>query len=1049
MRLYIATLLIILICTFTAVAEVRAAPDHMTITGKDWMVANGLDSSTITVTVLDSGGNPVPVATVVFRLSGPWTLSMTTGVTDSFGRITTVLQPTTKSGAAVITVNASDTEAGVYTAIEQTYVQNIDHGTPQYAVPIYDLNASVGSTTPIQVNVTDAFGNPVDNRNVIETVQFTASGSTGSGFWDGTTFVKTLTVPVDANGAVQVSFLVAKSGTNFIDIQPPSPVLHKLISINGVNDGPPYSIMEAVSPGGSPYPYTKTDGSKFWIEYSVFDQFGNPSASRGIHVTTNVPGEDSILTTNANGIVAFYYQKDVAGLYTITAAMVDNASVTCTQTVEFIAANPTDMLLTASPQTMPSRDVKSDITATIFAKVIDAKGNPVSDQNVAFDIKSYSYGTFTQTLPPSIEDEDGFFVTNDTGVTINTTTDADGYAQVIFRPGAFTTNRSDLKYSANAQGSAIVQAVWGSVTHTIELQYKNYPFLSVDASVDPKTLTVNQSVNITIKLKGDGWALQPKPIDVVLVWDRSGSMLYNQTVDTSKNPDVITSESPDDRMVMAMNAGKLFADQMNSSDRIGSVSFGDLSGTNGWAILFDTGSPYLYGYHWRAGNDYKLSHGAATQDSSDDVSYVTAHYPGHGANGKYYGSAMATTDLNLTLDKTQVKNIIMQMVPNGGTPMRDGLYQAVKMLVNNPRAGTVRAIVMLTDGAWNTDGDPRGIDNTYTIAPYTELQNDPNIHNSRGSVITWAADNNISIYTIALGTEPYLDQLQAYANQTGGKSYYAPTGTALNGIYQDIAGALHTQAGVDTTMDLAFQNVEVNSALIPGLEALKYVCTLPGGTGNCNAAGPRDFVSTHEFSYNLTMPVIIDKSYDQTADWAADQDLHFNVGTIFVGGVWQVNFSMKVLKDGNIKILDSNSSIMFNDGTKLPLPDTYITARPENTGTGPVGIGIWVTDLHRTDAGTSPDYVDIAWNTTYTGIEPTFQEDVDLLQEGTTDWIHRSSKVVPYDTTRDATTLDISSLPSGTWDVRVTATALDTGSDAKVISFIVQKAEKTPKIRIS
>ena len=38
------------------------------------------------------------------------------------------------------------------------------------------------------------------------------------------------------------------------------------------------------------------------------------------------------------------------------------------------------------------------------------------------------------------------------------------------------------------------------------------------------------------------------------------------------------------------------------------------------------------------------------------------------------------------------------------------------------------------------------------------------------------------------------------------------------------------------------------------------------------------------------------------------------------------NFSMKVLKDGNIKILDANSTINFNDGTVLPLPDTYITA---------------------------------------------------------------------------------------------------------------------------
>ena len=51
MRLVLAAFLVILICTFTAVAQAAAAPDHMTITGKDWMVANGVDSTAIAVTV--------------------------------------------------------------------------------------------------------------------------------------------------------------------------------------------------------------------------------------------------------------------------------------------------------------------------------------------------------------------------------------------------------------------------------------------------------------------------------------------------------------------------------------------------------------------------------------------------------------------------------------------------------------------------------------------------------------------------------------------------------------------------------------------------------------------------------------------------------------------------------------------------------------------------------------------------------------------------------------------------------------------------------------
>ena len=1044
MRLFIAALLIILVCTFSAVADAQAAPDHMTISAKDWMVANGMDTSTITVTVYDMAGGPVPVATVTFNGTPPWTLSTMNGVTNAFGRTTTVLQPTTRSGAAVITVNASVFEAGVLHSIEQNYTQNIDHSTPQKAVPTYDLNVSIGGTTPIEVKVTDAYGNPVDNRNVIETVQFAASGSTDSSFWDGSSYVKMLSVPVDSDGVARVTFLVTKAGVNFVDIQPPAPISHRLVTITGINDGSPYAITQAVSPGGYPYPYTRTDGSKFRIVYTLLDQYGNPSGNRGIRITTSIPGEETTLTTNSNGVIAFYYQKDAAGLYTLTATVVDNTSVTASQTVEFIAADPTTMLLTASPQTMPSRDVKASMTSTLFAKVIDAKGNPVDGELVTFTIWSYNFGAYNQTSAPSIENTT--VITDIPREVITASTNVDGYADATFRPGAFAKDRNDPKYSYTAEGSAIVQATWRSITHTIELQYKNYPFLSVDAFAEPKTLEVNDTVNITIRLKGDGWALQQAPIDVVLLTDRSGSMLYNETLDTSHNPDRITSESPNDRMVHAMDAGKVFVDQMNNTDRIGLVSFGDLSGTNGWAILYDTGNsstaPYIYGYRWRAGRDYTInSHGNGASYYTDDINYVTTHYPGHGATGKFYGSAMATVDLNLSYDKSTVKNIVSQMVPNGGTPMRRGLYESVKQIINDPetlahkRDDSVKAIVLLTDGAWNTGGDPRGIDTSYTIAPFTELQDDPAIHNSRGSVITWAKDNKIKIFTIALGSEPYKDQLQAYANETGGTAYVANSGLDLNGIYSAIAGELHTEAGVGTTMDLAFHDVEVNGALIPGLDALKYVCIPP--------------ISTHEFSYNKTMAVIVNRFFDQTADWDTDQSLHFDVGTIFIGGVWEANFSMKILRDGNIKILDSNSTIKFNDGSELPLPDTYITARPDNSSAGPQGIGIWVKDVHRTDAGTNPDYIDIAWNLTYTGLEPFIGEKIELLQEGTTDWSTRLTKPqVDRSTMNDTATLDISSLPSGTWNVRITAYADDAGSDAGVTQFVIYKAERTPKIKI-
>jgi hypothetical protein len=73
---------------------------------------------------------------------------------------------------------------------------------------------------------------------------------------------------------------------------------------------------------------------------------------------------------------------------------------------------------------------------------------------------------------------------------------------------------------------------------------------------------------------------------------------------------------------------------------------------------------------------------------------------------------------------------------------------------------------------------------------------------------------------------------------------------------------------------------------------------------------------------------------------------------------------------------------------------------------------------------------------------------VEILQDGTTGWSTRLYRAVAANTTMDTTTLDIATLPSGIWYVRVTGSAADAGEDAGVTQFVIQKAERTPKIKI-
>ncbi|WP_048112860.1 VWA domain-containing protein, partial [Methanoculleus sp. MH98A] len=522
-------------------------------------------------------------------------------------------------------------------------------------------------------------------------------------------------------------------------------------------------------------------------------------------------------------------------------------------------------------------------------------------------------------------------------------TDKDGFATIDFHPGAFTRNMSDPQYNDTASGSATIQAEWEGMQEDTTVSFRNYPYLSVNVTVEPQVVAVNSSVNVTIQLIGDGWALQKKPIDVVLCTDRSGSMLQNTTHGGwDSSPDWVEQESIDDRMVHAMRAAKAFVSQMQSpKDWIGLVSFGQ----DGTANLGG------YSYEYWAGNDYKeVWHNGYRDwlgrwhdgywewlsDSSDDNAYIAEHYK----NPQFYTDP-ATRDLELTSNYGSVNTTIDNWLPCGGTPMREGLYRSVQMILDSPRTtNPVKAIVLLTDGAWNTGGDPEGGDGAESF---------PGV--GTGSVIDYADDNGIKIFTIALGNEPSHDELQRYANQTGGTFYSATAGDDLTQVYADIATKLQEAASVNTTMDLAFDEVTINSTPVadvfdyePSTEMSKY------WTGNGTTI------------WKLEPPK------DLSDDWEGDQTLSFEVGDIYLDQTWETTFRLKVLKEGNIDIFGEDSVINFNGTvgpTELHLPHTFITATHNLSESGAAAADIWLTrESLNTD---DPGILVPTWGLSYTG----------------------------------------------------------------------------------
>ena len=69
-----------------------------------------------------------------------------------------------------------------------------------------------------------------------------------------------------------------------------------------------------------------------------------------------------------------------------------------------------------------------------------------------------------------------------------------------------------------------MNATWRNSTKKLPVTWKNYPYLSASTSVTPLTVEINKTIDVTIEFRGDGWALQPRPIDVLLLLDNSGSM---------------------------------------------------------------------------------------------------------------------------------------------------------------------------------------------------------------------------------------------------------------------------------------------------------------------------------------------------------------------------------------------------------------------------------------------------------------------------------------------------------------------------------------------
>jgi len=949
-----------------------AGPGQITLSSDTgWLVANGTDTAAITVQVLDGGGIPLENCTVALSVDPVFgRLSPATVTTGAAGTAVARFTANRTSGVAVITARTE--------GVEGTLSQPIDHDLPYRIAYIhYDSEVTAGDTTTITVGVVDRYGNPADDRRVAETVRFSI-GSVGEDavfIDDGGTPVHELERTVSATGFVSADLRTGRTaGENLVRVTVLPGDVDRYISIHGLPTGLAAAIDLTVCPDADPVPYRPADGaSTFTLTCRLSDAWGNPAAGRDISVVTSL-GESRVLTTNGSGVAGLTYgPKDTIGRITITATAVDNTSATASRVVEFIHTEPADMLLSANPQSMPSRDVYSSAVSTVRAKIIDEKGNPVPGEGVTFSIRNIDAGGFVQVNDPYLVEPDRTEASADT--------DTDGYAAVRFYPGAFTTDRDNPGWSATARGGCDIAAAWNGTTRTISLTWENYPYLSVETNVSPETVAVNETVDVTVRLRGDGWALQPDPIDVVLVMDRSGSMAG-------------TDVSPT-RMAAAKDAASTFIGEMNPvRDRIGLVSFSSSTPVdNALGDSFEAVTANLNALRPNGATQLRRAIYEAIlmqKENQDRPGAVKAVVVMTDGDWNYDGSPIghgtgypAGSDWVYTFSGSSLEPDNYRYYDGlGGT------------LLNGTEWYGGRKMGYYRDYAYCLDGE------------FTDQ-----------NMSRFAGDNGVKLYAITFAYDPgetVGETMRVLATSTGGFYEHAQSGDQLADIYERIAGELKTEAGVDTRVDLDFGTILVNADSREGGDVFTYIHE--DGVSTTIESWVDNETGHHE--------IIPKKTIDQTDDWNDGNKLRFDIGTIHLGQTWEAVFRLKVLTDGNINIFGPDSAITFNDAAELSLPDTFITAVPDLANMGLDSAALAVANPCYTCTEPVTEFLTVAWDLVYTG-SGTVTEVMEYSNDGGLSWVRFDPRTTSGTVTGETSCLDVRSLPPGEYQVRVYATAPD------------------------
>jgi len=975
-------------------------PDKITFTSNpEWVVANGVDQSTITVIITNQSNNLLlSNSTVTFTVTDSLlgTMNPMSVTTNSNGEAKSNFKVKTKSGNATITVAVTnETDTNTF-----TIYQKIDHNSAYFAEFNHPINGTVASEVPFTVSLTDQYRNPVDNRRGNHIINLHVHGPfpDDCGFAEAGYGYDSARI-LDANGKTLVNVkLTSKIGDNNIAMDAYQSIPNQLAWISAEAIGKPFSMTQVYSPSGSP-PTLPADGVKYFtILYNLYDEYGNPTNKQFIWVNTSIPGEErQFLSNNLGQLTVQYGPRTSIGEIDITATSVGNSTLILTQRVKFKNTGAEIISLTANPDIMPSQDANPPFTSNIIATVADISGNAVEGETVNFILENMTYdATYNVTADPNLLNSSAI-------------TDVNGRATVQFRPGSFTTV-GNPGYNATATGQCTVNATWRNSTKKLPVTWKNYPYLSVSTKVSPLTVEINKTIDVTIEFRGDGWAIQSKPVDVILLIDNSGSM----------------GHGTGSRLEAAKAAAKTFVNQLNIStgDRVAVMSYNNYVTQTGFITdkaAADTAIDNILkvpnpvplpnideGKHTRMREALKV----AITNMRDNGRSNSVNAIIHMTDGDWSmeGTPLATgTGYNASFnDVTELHKVWAGNVwIDNKYKYYDDLGGGNATYLNQSGVPNGQKYDDLTTN-WNKD-------QYQTTQKYATKSawNFVNAENSNQNMSVYAKNSDLRLYGLSFVNEPrqeVKDALNNIALSTGAFYQHAPDQTRLEELYKQIAIELKNNAGVNTTMTADFDKVNVTGFAMDGDQVYDYVYHPTDSTK----------IRWQDGITNVT---------NQSADWGADSKLDFNIGTIKVGQYWNATFRLKVNQSGLIEVFGKNSTVSFNGGNEtLYLPQTFITVVPNLSVTEIAVKTITLDNLTCTETGEIKVLIPVTWNTNYTG-NKTLTEKVYYRIDDRGPWVQFNIITHPYNPLTmeyvDYAQLDVTKLPPGSYQIMVYATASD------------------------